>query len=171
MSVLSGAVFPYTKYREIYRREQGRAIVWRWAELAEQLEASEHSERGTLTLSTAATAGGCELVPGMAISIQVVRAGCQTRPHAHSWWHLFLVQSGTGTMLLGDSLDATRLSRGDLVLVPAWCEHHFENLVGQDSLVLMSITNLPQQARLSNLLADEPEDCAYRAETIPDETT
>jgi len=44
----------------------------------------------------------------------------------------------------------------------------FENLAERDNLVRMSMTNLPQQARLSNLLAEEPED---RVEAIEEEPT
>jgi gentisate 1,2-dioxygenase len=174
MAVLSGATLPYLKYRQLYSQLHSQIrelpVVWRWRELAEQFDASAHTERGTLTLSTAGTAGRCELVPGMAITIQVVRAGDRTRPHAHAWWHLFFVQAGTGTMVLGKAQDVVQLSRNDLVLVPAWCEHHFENMTEPENLVLMSITNLPQQAGLSNLLANEPEDCPEGLEIVPDET-
>jgi gentisate 1,2-dioxygenase len=170
MAVLSGATLPYVSYRKLYSPRRELPVVWRWRELIEQFDTTAHTERGTLTLSTADTAGRCELVPGMAISIQVVRAGGRTRPHGHSWWHLFFVQAGTGTMVLGNAQDVVQLSRGDLVLVPAWCEHHFENMTEQDSLVLMSITNLPQQAGLSNLLANEPEDGPEGVEIVPDGT-
>ncbi|HEY0523486.1 MAG TPA: cupin domain-containing protein [Stellaceae bacterium] len=158
MTDLNGSVFPYLDYREHYSREQPKPAVWRWTELAERIAGSHHNERGSLTLSTAAgTAGGCEIIAGMAISIQVVKPRERTRPHAHAWWHLFFVQNGTGTATFGEQQDATPLNRGDLILVPAWSAHHFENL-GADDLILMSMTNLPQQAKLSNLLAREPDD-------------
>lgn len=171
MAVLTGATLPYERYRNLYSQKRELPVVWRWRELTEQLDASAHTERGTLALSVADTAGRCELVPGMAITIQVVSSGGRTRPHAHSWWHLFFVQAGTGTMVLGNARDVAQLSRGDLVLVPAWCEHHFENTSEQESLVLMSISNLPQQAGLSNLLAAEPEDHPAGAAIVADTTT
>ena len=170
MAVRNGATLPYLKYRSLYSQRRELPVVWKWKELAEQFDTSAHTERGTLTLSTADPAGRCELVPGMAISIQVVSAGGRTRPHAHAWWHLFVVQAGTGTMVLGSARDEVQLSRGDLVLVPAWCEHHFENTSEQESLALMSMTNLPQQAGLSNLLAHEPEDHPEGVELVPDKT-
>jgi gentisate 1,2-dioxygenase len=90
--------------------------------------------------------------------MQVVKPGAATRPHAHAWWHLFVVQAGQGTMRLGDAETPTSLDRGDVVMVPAWCAHSIENRAKQDDLILMSLTNLPQQAGLSNLLAKEPDD-------------
>jgi len=170
MAVLSGATLPYVRYRKLYDQKQEVPVVWKWKEIVEQFDTTAHTERGTITLSTAATAGRCELLPGMAISIQVVNAGGRTRPHAHSWWHLFFVQAGAGTMVLGSAQDVVQLSRNDLVLVPGWCAHHFENTTGQESLVLMSLTNLPQQAGLSNLRADEPEDRPEGVEIVTDET-
>lgn len=158
MSVQAGMVFPYTKYREHFRPDSQQAVTWKWADLAVMLNDSRHTERGTLTLSTDNSASGCELLPGAAISMQVVKPGASTRPHAHAWWHLFVVQKGSGTMRLGDAEASTSLGRGDVVLVPAWCAHSIENLSAQDDLILMSLTNLPQQADLSNLLAKEPDD-------------
>jgi gentisate 1,2-dioxygenase len=158
MPVTSGALFSYTKYREHFAHEEAKPAVWRWQELAEMLQAVGHTERGSLTLASGDTAGSCEILPGIAISTQVVKSGASTRSHAHAWWHLYFVQAGVGRALLGETLDATALSRGDLLLIPAWCGHRFENTGGVDDLVLMSMTNLPQQARLSNLLADEPTD-------------
>lgn len=170
MAVLEGVTLPYLRYRSLYREKQESPVVWRWRELVEQFDTSAHSERGTLTLSTADTEGRIEVVPGMAISIQVVNAGGRTRPHAHAWWHLFVVQAGAGTMVLGNTGDVVQLRQNDLVLVPAWCAHHFENITGEDSLVLMSMTNLPQQAGLSNLRADEPEDRPEGVERVLDKT-
>ena len=157
MSVQNGTVYPYTKYREHFCQEQGQPVAWKWADLIDLLDASRHTERGTLTLATTDSASGCELLPGVAISMQVVKPSGSTRSHAHSWWHLFVVQTGMGTMTLSDQKAVTSLNRGDLVLVPAWCAHSIENLSMQDDLVLMSLTNLPQQAALSNLLAKEPD--------------
>ena len=158
MSVQIGTVFPYTEYREHFRANPPQAVIWKWADLAGLLDASRHTERGTLTLATADSASGCELLPGAAISMQVVKPSAATRPHSHSWWHLFVVQAGTGTMRLGDAETQTSLNRGDVVVVPAWCAHSIENLSAQNDLILMSLTNLPQQAGLLNLLAKEPDD-------------
>jgi len=164
MSVLNGTVYPYSSYREHFCQHGGpEAATWKWADLVAMLSASRHTERGTLTLSTIGNAEGCELLPGAAISLQVVKPASSTRPHTHSWWHLFIVQAGSGTMYLGRAQEPTSLNRGDLVLVPAWCLHAITNLSNTDDLILMSLTNLPQQAALDNLRAHEPEDVTTSA--------
>ena len=160
MQVVSGGFCPYTSYREFHRRYAEAPMVWAWQEVLERLASSEHHERGSLTLSKTGTASDCELLPGMAISIQVIEPGGRTRPHSHAWWHLFFVQSGTGVAVLGDQNAARSLSRGDVVLVPAWCAHRFENLHQVEELIMMSLTNLPQQTKLSNLLSHEPDEHA-----------
>lgn len=147
--------FPYLKYREHYAQIKATPIIWTWSKLQRRLSEARHHERGSITLSTEPSASGCEIISGMAISIQVVAAGQQTRAHAHAWWHLFFVQMGSGTAMLETSSSGVPLNEGDLLLVPGWCEHWFINS-GSVDLVLMSVTNLPQQARLSNLLANEP---------------
>jgi gentisate 1,2-dioxygenase len=55
------------------------------------------------------------------------------------------------------SSDTRRLEAGDLLLVPAWNDHRFEN-DGDEDLVLLSMSNLPHQAALANHLAREPVD-------------
>ena len=70
--------------------------------------------------------------------------GERTRPHAHSWWHLFFVRAGSARAVL-KSHASRALAEGDLLLVPAWTDHHFENDSPKD-LVLLSMSNLPQQA-------------------------
>lgn len=158
MSIKMGAVFPYTKYRAHFNSRPPHAVTWKWADIVNSLKDSTHTERGTLTLTSNGEAEGCELLPGAAVSLQIVKAGESTRPHAHSWWHFFVVQNGTGTMTLGAGQTSTSLNRGDVVIVPAWCAHSIQNGSLQDDLILMSLTNLPQQAGLSNLFAQEPED-------------
>ena len=51
-------------------------------------------------------------------------------------------------------------NRGDLVCVPAWCSHAITNISSAEDLILMSLTNLPQQEALGNVCAHEPEDAA-----------
>lgn len=121
-----------------------------------ELASTEHTEYGTLTL--AMPNGVNEILPGMSLTIQVVPPGDRTTPHSHSWWHLYVVRSGAGSVIFDELPDAAGLEAADLVLIPAWSVHHFENREAADDLVLLSMTNLPQQAILSNLLSREFSD-------------
>ncbi|AJK46101.1 cupin domain-containing protein [Burkholderia plantarii] len=155
--VTRGELFDYQQYREHFADAEPSAVAWSWAAIVARLADSAHGERGTFTLSADGTASGCEILPGMAVNVQVVQAGASTRPHAHAWWHLFVVQSGSGTAYLGATGEAVKLATRDLLLVPAWCEHAFQ-CDKAAALILFSMSNLPQQTRLGNLMAREPTD-------------
>jgi len=103
-TVTRGKLFEYNQYRSHFADAQPNAVAWAWSDIVTGLAASRHGERGTFTLSKDGAAAGCEILPGMAVNVQVVQAGASTRPHAHAWWHLFVVQSGSGTAYLGADL-------------------------------------------------------------------
>jgi gentisate 1,2-dioxygenase len=155
-SVTEGRLFDYAQYRSHFVDVPGQAVVWSWPEITEELAAATHGERGTFTLSRDGTAAGCEILPGMAINVQVVPAGAATRPHAHAWWHLFTVQAGCGRAFVGTDAKIVPLRERDVLIVPAWCMHAFE-CDSEGPLVLFSASNLPQQTRLGNQRADEPD--------------
>ncbi|MFJ1748807.1 cupin domain-containing protein [Streptomyces sp. NPDC088116] len=154
--------------------------MWQWENLAGELQAAEHTEYGTLTL--AAPDGGHEIVPGTSMTFQAVRPGDRTTPHSHSWWHLYFVRSGSGAVVFDETGDTAALSEGDILLIPAWSVHHFENGgVGNDGsqngafkngafengafknggtaddLLLLNMSNLPQLALLDNKFSKEHE--------------
>ena len=154
-AVGAGQAVAYRHYRDCFHPRQASAVHWAWSEIAQTLAACGPSERGSLTLSSTGQPQDCQILPGIALNIQVVPAGGGTRSHAHAWWHLFLVHSGRGEAVLC-SQPPRPLQAGDILLVPAWVAHHFSN--GHDApLLLLSLSNLPQQAALSNHLAREPE--------------
>lgn len=152
--VSAGQALPYQHYRDCFHPRQASAVHWAWREIAQTLATAAPAERGSLTLSTTGRPQDCQILPGIALNIQVVPAQGGTRPHAHAWWHLFLVHEGRGTVMLG-SQPARAIQSGDILLVPAWVSHHFSN-AHDAPLLLLSMSNLPQQAALSNLLAREP---------------
>ncbi|TKC87768.1 cupin domain-containing protein [Trinickia terrae] len=156
-TVIHGRLFDYRRYRSHFADAAPRAVAWSWPEIAAGLASSQHGERGTFTLSADGAAAGCEILPGLAVNVQVVQAGASTRPHAHAWWHLFVVQSGSGTAYLGAQRDPVRLAARDLLLVPAWCEHAFQ-CDADAALILFSASNLPQQTALGNQKSHEPAD-------------
>lgn len=155
-SALDGTAMAYEEYREHFKPETSAPVHWRWGAIADKLNAGKHGERGSLTLSLSGAAQDCELLPGMAINVQVVPNGGRTRAHAHSWWHLFFVRSGSARAHLRDQ-EPREIEAGDVLLVPAWTDHFFINESGSD-LVLLSMSNLPQQAALANHLAREPDE-------------
>ncbi|WP_280719452.1 cupin domain-containing protein [Kitasatospora sp. MAP5-34] len=120
--------------------------MWQWEALAEALEAAEHTEYGTLTLAT--PGGSHEIVPGTSMTFQAVRPGERSTPHSHSWWHLYFVRSGSGTVIFDETRETAELSEGDILLIPAWSVHHFENREAGGDLLLLNMSNLPQLAGL-----------------------
>lgn len=157
----AGSAVPYARYRAHFEPRAGMPVHWSWPAIASALDAAPPAERGSLTLSADGTPGGCEMLPGMAINVQQVPAGGSTRAHAHAWWHLFFVRSGSALAFVGRD-DGRRLGPGDLLLVPAWNHHRFDNDSTED-LVMLSMSNLPQQASLANHLAIEPEEAGIEA--------
>lgn len=154
MSIRDGSQFPYPELRKRYTRERPEPVLWQWKTLSSELAAAEHTEYGSLTV--ALPGGDNEIVPGAALTFQIVPPGGRTTPHSHSWWHLYFVRSGTGSVVFDTSVDAAELAGGDLLLIPAWSVHHFENHAEND-LLLLSMTNFPQQADLANLLVTTEE--------------
>ncbi len=155
MSIQSGSQLPYPEFRARHAAKKASPVMWQWKWLAGELEAAEHSERGTIALSR--PGGTDEIVPGTAVAFQIVRPGDRTTPHTHAWWHLYVVRSGTGTVVFEESDEAADLTTGDIMLIPAWSTHYFENLGTREDLVLLNVTNLPQQADLYNFLVREKE--------------
>ncbi|MFD9094943.1 cupin domain-containing protein [Streptomyces collinus] len=153
MPVQTGRQFPYLEFRRRHVRETPAPVVWPWETLAGELAEAEHSEYGTLTL--AGPDGGHEIVPGTSMTFQSVRPGERTTPHAHSWWHLYFVRSGSGVLVLDETDESTELSDGDVLLIPAWWAHHFENRGTEGDLLLLNMSNLPQQAALHNKFSRE----------------
>lgn len=156
MSIVSGSLVPYLSYREKFKPKKLTPIHWSWKNLLWQLEEFQrhHSQRGSLTFSTLNNEEGCEILPGSAISIQVIKPLCRTQPHKHSWWHLFIVQQGKGSMIL-DGNNTLLIKQQDVLLVPAWCLHEIVNDSSEENLILMSLTNLPQQSALGCLFESE----------------
>ena len=130
-------------------------MQWRWQDIAGELGAIEHPERGTLALTF--PDGNAEIMRDVAIAYQVVPAGASTTPHAHTWYHLFVVQSGTATVTFDETGATNQLSPGDVLLVPAWSTHHFTNTASQDA-VLLNVMNIPLLAQLGTLAVRQPQE-------------
>ena len=154
MPVQIGSQLPYPEFRRNYLTRRRSPIIWPGDALAKELDQAEHNEYGRLTLS--APDGGLEVLPGTSMTLQVVRPGDATTPHEHAWWHLYFVRSGAGTAVFDEPDGPVRVGDGDILFIPAWVAHHLENDAesGQD-LILLNMSNLPQQSELNNLRSKE----------------
>ena len=148
MNDIKGGYFPYQAFRESLNRPPKTAKVWRRDELAELRQSLDASDVDIVALAQHNSTDGCNLMPGMAVSMQWLKPGSALNGHAHAWWHLFIIQSGSGELTLGDA-QAVSVSTGDVLLVPAWTRHGFVNSSSQP-LAMLNISNMPQMAQLSS---------------------
>jgi len=149
MDNFQGAFFSYKDFRQSLHHQALSPRVWREDELTQMRKALDASEVDIVALAHDKTIEGCEVTPGMAIAMQWLNPGVTLNGHAHSWWHLFVIQSGSGVMTLGDA-DEVNVSSGDVLLVPAWTRHGFVNTSKHEALAMLNMSNMPQMALLSN---------------------
>lgn len=146
MSDIKGGYFPYQAFRESLNRPPLSARVWRCDDLADQRRSLEAGNVDIVALAHHNSTDGCNLLSGMAVSMQWLKPGGTLNGHAHAWWHLFIIQSGSGELTLGDA-QAVTVSTGDVLLVPAWTRHGFINSSSQP-LAMLNLSNMPQMAQL-----------------------
>jgi gentisate 1,2-dioxygenase len=149
MDNFQGAFFSYEDFRKSLHHQPIIPKVWKGTELAQLPQALAASEVDIVALAHDKSIAGCEVTPGMAIAMQWLHPGVELKGHAHSWWHLFVIQSGTGLLTLGDA-DEVSVSPGDVLLVPAWTTHGFVNTSASEPLAMLNMSNMPQMALLSN---------------------
>ncbi|MBK5352419.1 cupin domain-containing protein [Pseudomonas sp. TH41] len=149
MDNFQGAFFSYKDFRQSLHHQTLSPRVWKGAELADMRKSLEASEVDIVALAHDKSIKGCEVTPGMAMAMQWLKPGAVLNGHAHSWWHLFVIQSGRGALTLGDA-DEVTVSIGDVLLVPAWTKHGFVNTSAVEPLAMLNMSNMPQMALLSN---------------------
>ena len=147
-------VMPFADYLKRALASAPRPVHWPHATLATELADTDHGERGSLAL-VADTTGAPEIAPGVSAALQVV-TDRTTSPHAHAFWHVYVVQRGCGTATLGQGnpADTRSLNQGDVLYVPPWCMHSFCAEAGQ-TMTLLALQNLPQLAGLGTLVRCE----------------
>jgi gentisate 1,2-dioxygenase len=148
MNNVQGGFFSYKDFRQSLHQSPVSARVWKESELTGMRQRLEASEIDIVALAHDNSIEGCKLTPGMAVSMQWLKPGAVLDGHAHSWWHLFIIQSGSGALSLGDA-DAVSVSPGDVLLVPAWTQHGFVNTSATEPLAMLNMSNMPQMAQLS----------------------
>jgi gentisate 1,2-dioxygenase len=149
MDNFQGAFFSYKDFRQSLHHQPTSPKVWKGTELAGLPQALAASEVDIVALAHDKSVEGCEVTPGVAIAMQWLKPGVVLNGHAHSWWHLFVIQSGNGLMTLG-AADEVNVSSGDVLLVPAWTRHGFVNTRVDAPLAMLNMSNMPQMALLSN---------------------
>lgn len=149
MNNIQGAFFSYKDFRASLHHRPPRARVWSEADLSSMRQTLDADGLDIVALAHDANSAGCEVTPGMGLAMQWLQPGAQLHGHAHSWWHLFVIQSGSGTLTLGDA-DAVPIGSGDVLLVPAWTTHGFVNTSADRPLAMLNMSNMPQMALLSN---------------------
>jgi gentisate 1,2-dioxygenase len=149
MNNVQGAFFSYKDFRQSLHQPPLSARVWKEGELTDMRERLAASEIDIIALAHDNSVEGCKLTPGMAVSMQWLIPGSELNGHAHAWWHLFIIQSGSGELTLGDA-DAVSIGQGDVLLVPAWTPHGFVNTSATEPLAMLNLSNMPQMALLSN---------------------
>jgi gentisate 1,2-dioxygenase len=156
MTAVDGTTLPYKEYLDRYRTPEQKPVVWNWKALARSIAMLDHDERGThVMLSIPEGDAACDIVPGISMAVQIVKAGGATKSHAHSWWHLYVVVDGRGAVEFGDPASVRQLEAGDVLMVPGWCPHRLIGEPGGNDLRLFRVQNLPQLSRLANVAIKE----------------
>jgi gentisate 1,2-dioxygenase len=149
MNSVQGAFFSYKDFRQSLVQQPLKPRVWKDVELTAMRKSLEASDVDIVALAHHSSLDGCSLTPGMAVSMQWLIPGAELIGHVHAWWHLFIIQSGNGTLTLGDA-EAVGVGSGDVLLVPAWTRHGFVNTSATEPLAMLNISNMPQALLLAN---------------------
>jgi gentisate 1,2-dioxygenase len=150
-----GGLMPFEAYLKAAAKPPQSGIHWPWGMVMGRAQGGDHGERGTVALVSQPDSG--EAAPGVSLALQVVAPGQATSPHRHSFWHLYVVQEGTGDGYLDGTLHCA-LAPGDVLYVPAWSLHSFRNTSKALPLVLYALQNLPQVATLGTLVRQSGEE-------------
>jgi len=149
MNNVQGAFFSYKDFRHSLVQQPVKPRVWKDVELTGLRKSLESSDVDIVALAHDSSLEGCSLTPGMAVSMQWLLPGAELNGHDHAWWHLFIIQSGNGTLTLGNA-EAVCIGSGDVLLVPAWTRHGFVNASATEPLAMLNISNMPQALLLAN---------------------
>ncbi|WP_345894325.1 cupin domain-containing protein [Pseudomonas violetae] len=150
MNNVQGAFFSYDEFRQSLHQPLQSVRVWTSDELLAMRESLASSEVDIVALAHDNSIEGCKLTPGVAVSVQWLKPGAALNRHAHGWWHLFVIQAGSGLLTMGEG-EEVRASIGDVLLVPAWTRHGFVNTSATEPMAMLNMSNMPQLALLSSM--------------------
>jgi gentisate 1,2-dioxygenase len=147
-----GGYSGYGIFREGLKGKCIEPVTWSWDQTTRHLESRLGAELrgiGLVALSRDDTLSGCEVIPGISCSVQSLAPNSETPRHAHAWWHVFVVQGGTGLVIFGENRKQLRVGLNDIVFIPAWCTHELLN-EEREPFVTLNLSNMPQQSDLAN---------------------
>jgi quercetin dioxygenase-like cupin family protein len=144
---VDGAMMAFGDYLEQVRQTLQSPALWSLKTLLPKSVASDANLRGTALQTPGAGVGA--VAPGLSMALHLVLAGERTDAHAHSFWHIFIVEDGKGEIGLGEPDSIRSIARGDIVFIPTWCRHWFR---ADEDLILLAIQNLPQAAEAGSLV-------------------
>jgi gentisate 1,2-dioxygenase len=142
MQSLHGEMIGFADYLKRAAQPRTSPVIWRSDLLSQQPDNGDVTERGVVALVDPSN-GGITIAPGLSCTIQVVPSGGRTRAHAHSFWHLYFVRAGAGHVFFESDDDASPLSAGDIIFIPAWCTHAIVSAGEGGPLVMIALQNLP----------------------------
>jgi gentisate 1,2-dioxygenase len=148
-----GNLRSFSRYLVDNQRPREESVIWKQSSILQALQTEEFTARGALFLENPHREKQGETLHDLSVTVQVIPAGDRTTPHSHSFWHLYVVISGKGELVL-DNKSPTPLASGDVIYVPAWSEHQFINQE-DENLVLYVIQNLPGMAKQGTLLRND----------------
>lgn len=152
MSALEGRILPYGVFRDDLKTRAIAPAAWQWSAVGVALleaHGREQPNLGLLALSREDGLSGCEIAPGLSLSVQSLGTSATTPRHAHAWWHIYVVQAGSGIVGWGEDGAERGLAANDIVFIPGWCVHALRN-DGDATFVTLNISNMAQQADLGN---------------------
>ena len=126
-------------------------LIWKLADVEATLDAlrdHDGSPFDDLILEYRDPATGGPVLPTLSASMQLLRAGVQTRAHRHTSSHVYHVVRGTGTSTIAGERFAWKT--GDTFALPTWAEHSHHNDSAEDAL-LFSFSDEPAIAALGLL--------------------
>jgi gentisate 1,2-dioxygenase len=154
MTLATGGLLPYMAFRNELKARTTSATVWPWHEIAGAAIEGRKGDQPNLALLALSRTGaleGCEVVPGLSLSVQSLGPGASTPLHDHSWWHIYLVQAGSGVIISGEEKSSRTLVANDVVFIPGWCLHALRN-ESDGPFVTLNVSNIAEQANLANFL-------------------
>lgn len=155
MIATQGAFFNYQHFRESLKQSPAPARVWNATAMGQTRDQLMKTGVDIVAFASEQSLDGCELIPGMVVSMQWLKPGDTLKGHSHSWWHLFIIQTGCGQVVIGDH-QTVQINPGDVILVPAWNEHGFVNTSASEPLSMLNLSNMPQVSALASLITSTP---------------
>ncbi|MGG1948225.1 cupin domain-containing protein [Trinickia sp. NRRL B-1857] len=135
-------------YLDLVGHPADQSAFWSADALATALDQLPPGEARAIVLTSNARSAHGEIAPGLSLVVQDVRPGQQSPSHRHSFWHLYIVQAGRGVAHIEASGGERAIAAGDVIFVPPFHSHGFDNRAGTESLILITLQNMPQLAQL-----------------------